>query len=33
MVRFGMALRQATGTVESLLRLVGLDWALPGFNK
>ena len=27
-VLFGMALRQTTGFVESLLRLVGLDWAL-----
>ena len=26
---FGMALRQTTGFVESLLRLVGLDWAVP----
>ena len=25
-VLFGMALRQTTGFVESLLRLVGLDW-------
>lgn len=28
-VLFGMALRQATGFVESLLKLVGLDWAVP----
>jgi hypothetical protein len=28
-VLFGMALRQTTGFVESLLRLVGLDWAVP----
>jgi hypothetical protein len=31
-VRFGMALRQATGFVESLLRLVGLDWAVPDLS-
>ena len=29
---FGMALRQTTGFVESLLRLVGLDWAVPDFS-
>ncbi|QPM91972.1 IS5 family transposase ISPko1 [Pseudooceanicola algae] len=28
-VLFGMALRQATGGVESPLRLVGLYWAAP----
>jgi len=28
----GMALRQTTGFVESLLRLVGLDWAVPDFS-
>ena len=28
-VLFGIALRQTTGFVESLLRLVGLDWAVP----
>ena len=28
-VLFGMALRQTTGFVESLLRLTGLDWAVP----
>jgi hypothetical protein len=28
-VMFGMALRQTTGFVESLLRLIGLDWAVP----
>jgi hypothetical protein len=28
-VLFGMALRQTTGFVESLLRLVGLDWTVP----
>lgn len=31
-VLFGMALRQATGFVESLLRLVGLDWTVPDFS-
>lgn len=31
-VLFGMALRQATGFVESLLRLVGLDWAVPNYS-
>jgi len=31
-VLFGMALRQATGFVESLLRLIGLDWAVPDFS-
>lgn len=29
---FGLALRQATGMVESLLRLAGLDWAAPDFS-
>lgn len=29
-VLFGMALRQATGFVESLLRLIGLDWTVLG---
>ena len=28
-VLFGMALRQTTGFMESLLRLVGLDWSVP----
>ncbi len=28
----GMALRQTTGFVESLLRLIGLDWAVPNFS-
>lgn len=28
-VLFGLALRQTTGFVESLLRLVGLDWSVP----
>ncbi len=31
-VPFGMALRQTTGFVESLLRLIGLDWAVPDFS-
>ena len=31
-VLFGMALRQTTGFVESLLRLVGLDWTAPNFS-
>lgn len=31
-VLFGMALWQTTGFVESLLRLVGLDWAVPDFS-
>lgn len=31
-VVFGMALRQTTGFVGSLLRLVGLDWAVPDFS-
>ncbi|SNT29091.1 Transposase DDE domain-containing protein [Antarctobacter heliothermus] len=31
-VLFGMPLRQATGFVESLLRLVGLDWTVPDFS-
>ena len=31
-VLFGMALRQTTGFVESLLRLIGLDWAVPNFS-
>lgn len=29
---FGMALRQTTGFVESLLRLNGLDWRVPDFS-
>lgn len=29
---FGLALRQATGMVESRLRLPGLDWAVPDFS-
>jgi hypothetical protein len=31
-VLFGMALRQTTGFVESLLHLIDLDWALPNFS-
>jgi len=31
-VLFGTALRQTTGFVESLLQLIGLDWAVPDFN-
>jgi hypothetical protein len=31
-VLFGMALRQTTGFVESLLRLVGHDWTVPDFS-
>ena len=31
-VLFGMALRQTPGFVESLLRLIGLDWAVPEFS-
>ncbi|AOW48040.1 MULTISPECIES: IS5 family transposase [Acetobacteraceae] len=31
-VLFGMALRQATGFVESLLRLAGLAWHVPDFS-
>ena len=31
-VLFGMPLRQTTGFVESLLRLVGLDWRVPDFS-
>jgi transposase len=31
-VLFGMALRQTTGFVESLLRLTGLDWPVPDFS-
>ena len=29
---FGMPLRQTTGFVASLLRMVGLDWAVPDFS-
>lgn len=28
-VLFGMPLRQTTGFVQSLLKLVGLDWVVP----
>ncbi len=31
-VLFGMALRQTTGFLESLLCLTGLDWAVPDFS-
>ena len=31
-VLFGMALRQTTGFVESLLQLCGLDWSVPDFS-
>jgi hypothetical protein len=31
-VLFGMALRQTTDFVESLLRLTGLDWDVPDFS-
>ncbi len=31
-VLFGMPLRQTTGFVESLLRLVGLFWTVPDFS-
>jgi len=31
-VLFGMALRQTTGFVGSLLKLIGLDWAVPDFS-
>ena len=31
-VLFGMPLRQTTGFVQSLLRLVGLDWETPDFS-
>ena len=31
-VLFGMPLRQTTGFVQSLLRLVGLDWSAPDFS-
>ena len=27
-----MALRQTTGFVDSLLKLIGLDWAVPDFS-
>ncbi len=31
-VLFGMALRQATGFVASLLKLAGFDWSVPDFS-
>ncbi len=31
-VLFGMALRQTTGFVESLLHLIDLDWSVPNFS-
>jgi len=31
-VLFGVALRQTTGHVKSLLRLIGLDWAVPDLS-
>ncbi|UYV39522.1 IS5 family transposase [Rhodobacteraceae bacterium D3-12] len=31
-VLFGLPLRQTTGFVQSLFRLVGLDWAVPDFS-
>ena len=31
-VLFGMALRQTTGFVESLLHLIDLDWTVPNFS-
>lgn len=31
-VLFGMPFRQTTGFVESLLRLAGLNWAVPDFS-
>jgi len=31
-VLVGTALRQTTGFVESLLRLIGLDWAVPNLS-
>jgi len=31
-VVFGMALRQTTGFVASLLNLAGLDWSVPDFS-
>jgi hypothetical protein len=30
-VLFGMPFRQTTGFVQSLLQMVGLDWAAPDF--
>ena len=31
-VLFGLPFRQATGFVESLLKLIGLNWSVPGFS-
>ncbi|PYG24682.1 DDE family transposase [Pelagimonas varians] len=31
-VLFGLPLRQTTGFVQSLLQLIGLDWAVPDFS-
>ena len=31
-VLFGMPLRQTTGSVQSLLQLVGLGWSVPDFS-
>ena len=31
-VLFGMPIKQTTGFVESLLRLVGLEWTVPDFS-
>lgn len=31
-VQFGLALRQTTGVVESLLHLTGPDWTVPNFS-
>jgi hypothetical protein len=31
-VLFGLPLRQATGFVESLLKLVSLDWSVPDLH-
>jgi hypothetical protein len=31
-VLFGTALRQTTGFVDSLLKLVSLDWTVPDFS-
>ncbi len=31
-VLFGLPLRQTTGFLESLLRLIGLDWVVPDFE-
>lgn len=32
-VSVGMALHQTTGFIESLLRLMGLDWVVPDFEQ